>query len=373
MPSWSVARRRTNTLDALIVCPPGLEALVAGELADLGVGHTRTEKGGVTASLTTRQLYAANRELRCATRVLVRIARFTVRSLADLERRIAEIPWDDHVAPGTAGRFRVTTRQSKLWHDKAVEQRFLDAVPPGEPDEPSQLFVVRGHHDRFTVSIDSSGAPLHQRGWRLETAKAPLRESVAAGLLTAAGWDPATPLVDPLCGSGTIPIEAALRALGRPAGGSRTFAFHDWPGFEPGTWASVTASDAEPPVELPVIVAADRDAGAIEAARANAERAGVADHVEFRVAALSDLAAPVGGPGHLVTNPPWGGRVSAGADLRNLYAALGSVGGDRLADWGLGLLVADRVLARQVRPGLTETLHLELGGRRAWLLTGRWS
>jgi putative N6-adenine-specific DNA methylase len=153
-------------------------------------------------------------------------------------------------------------------------------------------------------------------------------------------------------------------------------AFRSWPGFEPGTWASVTA-DANRRVseagEVPPIVAADRDVGAIESARSNAQRAGVEDLIEWRRAPIADLAPPTGPQteiGLLATNPPWGGRVSGG-DLRNLYATLGRVAAERFAGWSLGVLVADRSLARQVRPGLTEALDLEVGGRRAWFLTGR--
>jgi putative N6-adenine-specific DNA methylase len=153
-------------------------------------------------------------------------------------------------------------------------------------------------------------------------------------------------------------------------------AFRFWPGFEPGTWASVAAeiqrrrTDAADP---PPIVAVDRDAGAVDSARANAERAGVADLIEWRNAPIAELERPegtVGRPGLLVANPPWGGRL-AGGDLRNLYATLGRVATDRFAGWSIGVLVADRTLARQVRPGLAEALQLELGGRQAWFLTGR--
>ena len=390
-------RRRASEHPCLVVCPPGLEDLVVEELLALGARPERTGRGSVSVGLTNRLLYAANLFLRCATRVLVRIDRFTVRSFADLERRITAIDWSPWLPEDTVPRFRVTTRHSRLWHDGAVAERFSIAFATGSGQAGSRsghetvrgdegtgpLVVVRAVDDRFVVSVDASGPPLHERGWRQAIAKAPLRESVAAGLLASAGWDPSSPLVDPMCGSGTIAIEAALLAAGVPAAADRDLALRAWPSFEPGTWASVSADARRLQVEAPVpdgsdsprIVAADRDAGAVEAARANAERAGVADRIEFRVAPVAALEPPTGTPpsgltGLVATNPPWGGRVGGG-DLRNLYATLGNVAAERHPGWEIGVLVADRSLARQVRPGLGERLHLELGGRSAHWLVGR--
>ncbi len=190
-----MSNRRAATHPCLVVCPPGLESVVSDELADLGIRTVRSSKGSVSADMTTRQLYAANVFLRCATRILVRVAGFTVRTFADLERRIGEVDWDHWIGAGDSPRFRVTTRSSELWHDGAVAQRFGAVLGPPVEGAREQLVVVRAVNDRFTVSVDSSGAPLHERGWRQAIAKAPLRESVAAGLLVAAGWDPTTPLV----------------------------------------------------------------------------------------------------------------------------------------------------------------------------------
>ncbi len=368
-------KRRTVRLDALVVCPPGLEAVTSAELAALGLDRLKTEKGAVSCRPTVRQLYAANVSLRTATRVLVRVAAFSARGFAELERKVQAIDWGRWIGPEVRPVFRVTSHSSTLWHQGAIEQRVAAAVPrsPGA-DAPEQLVVVRATHDKFVVSIDASGRPLHERGWRQETAKAPLRESVAAGLLLASGWDRVTPLVDPFCGSGTIPIEAALLASGAAPGRARRFAFQDWPCFQPGTWGSVKGeADGRAGGATPPIVASDRDAGAIEAARANAERAGVVDAIEFRVAAISDLRSPGEIPGWLITNLPWGGRTSTGKDLRNLYASLGNTVRAHLPLWRLGILVADRDLARQVGPDLESRLALEPGGQNAWFLTGELS
>jgi putative N6-adenine-specific DNA methylase len=222
--------------------------------------------------------------------------------------------------------------------------------------------VVRVAHDVVTVSVDSSGAHLHRRGWRRATAKAPLRETLAAAMVMACGWRHDVPFVDPLCGSGTVAIEAALLAGGRAPGRGRSFAFQHWPSFAPGTWASVCADVARADraassVTIAPIVAADRDAGAVRAAIDNAARAGVAGAVVVRRAPLAaTLDALPSPPGWIVTNPPYGARVG-GADLRDLYATLG-----RASDWGLGVLAADRVLAGHTGRPLTEQFHTSNGG-----------
>ncbi len=156
-----MSSRRAATHSCLVVCPPGLESVVSDELADLGIRALRSSKGAVSADMTTRQLYAANVFLRCATRILVRVAGFTVRTFADLERRIAEVEWDYWIGAGDSPRFRVTSRNSELWHDGAVAQRFETALGSPVPGAREQLAVGRAVNDRVTVSVDSSGARLH--------------------------------------------------------------------------------------------------------------------------------------------------------------------------------------------------------------------
>jgi putative N6-adenine-specific DNA methylase len=250
----------------------------------------------------------------------------------------------------------------------------------GESDPP-QLIVVRLLHDHCTISVDSSGVLLHRRGYRLATAKAPLRETLAAGILLASGWDsPAgevpPPLLDPFCGSGTIPIEAALLAHGIPPGRSRRFAFMDWPGYDDGQWATlVAAADAASGEHIARlggrlrIQGSDRDAGAMEAAQGNAARARVADAVEFSCHAVSAISPPPG-PGWVVTNPPYGVRVAANRDLRNLYAQFGKVLRAQCPGWRVAILGNDRQLLRQLEIPLESGLALVNGGIHVRLATG---
>ncbi|GAC1518024.1 MAG: RNA methyltransferase [Acidimicrobiales bacterium] len=344
----------------LAVCAPGLEDLCAAELGDLGIRIRRAFRGGVEFSASERELYSANVWLRTATRVVVRVAQFEASGFAELEHHVRDVAWDRWVPAGCQPQVRASSTSSRLYHTGAIEERLAELAGSGNGAGP--LLVARLIHDRVTLSIDSSGEPLYRRGWRQETAKAPLRETLAAAMLLASDWDRAAPLVDPLCGSGTIAIEAALLAARLPPGAGRTFAFQDWPSFQPGTWSSVWADAAAATNEVGAvgpIVASDRDAGAVRATAANAARAGVADLIDVRRTPLSEIGA-AGAAGWVVTNPPYGKRVG-GDDLRDLYATLGRVVRDR-GDWRVGMLVADSGLARHTGLRLEERLRTDNGG-----------
>jgi putative N6-adenine-specific DNA methylase len=380
-------------LSLFAVTTPGIEEIAAAELRDLGAAKPETTPGGVEFLGDTAALYRANLELRSAGRVLLRAGSFRARGFEDLRRRAARIAWERFLAPGDAVAIRVACRKSRLYHSGAVAERVVAALterlgfapsdvrPAAETDDgeaapgPSrvQLVLVRIDHDLCTISLDASGEPLHRRGYRLATGKAPLRETLAAALLLASGWDPRTPLLDPFCGAGTIAIEAALLAGRRAPGRARRFAFEAWPDFEADAWAEVVAAAdaraaATPPA--PAIAASDRDAGAVAAARANAERAGVADALELQQRALSALEPPPG-RGWIATNPPHGVRLSARRDLRNLYARLGRLLRQRCAGWGVALLAPGAPLLRATDLPLEPRLHLLHGGLRLCVATGR--
>ncbi|HZQ57847.1 MAG TPA: hypothetical protein VFA84_07425 [Acidimicrobiales bacterium] len=353
---------------ALAVTPPGVEELTAAELRALGVRVRRAFRGGVEFSASDRELYAANLWCRTATRIVVRVARFEAATFGDLERELSGVDWARFVPDGATPTVRVSSTASRLYHTDAVAERVAAAAGTGPGTGP--LVVVRAVHDRVMVSVDSSGPPLHQRGWHLERGHAPLRETLAAAALLASGWPPGAPLVDPFCGSGTIAVEAALMAAGRPPGEGRRFGFEDWPSFAPGTWAAVKAAPAPPPAPAPdgtPVSASDRDAAAVAAARANAARAGVSGGVRFSTLSLAQVA-PVGdGPGWVVTNPPYGKR-AASDDVRRLYAHLGEVARARFAGWTVAVLVADERAARAAGLPFTARLRTVNGGIPVHLL-----
>ena len=381
-------QRTAPRYDAIVVCLPGLEEVVIEELQALGVKRVaRDSKGTVNAQLSPRQLYAANMFLRSATRILVSAFKFRADTFPRLEHELRGLDWSPWINPQTTRlSLRVTSHSSALYHTDAIEERIRQCLPLSmrsflaAPQE--QRVVVRVKRDVVHVRVDSSGDPLHVRGWRQDPARMPLRETLAAGVLRRSGWDGASPLIDPCCGAGTIAIEAALQACGAPPhAAERPFPLRHWPQFEPGTFASVAGEAAAKVVAAralgstaPPIIASDRDAGAVRAARENAARSGVDHLIDFRHAPLSDLCPPPsssGAVGTVVSNMPWGIRSWSKGDLRNLHAALGNVCRRRLPGWGLAVLVADQAMARQVVPGrgMVSSLSLEVGGVRAWLMT----
>jgi putative N6-adenine-specific DNA methylase len=383
----SAEARAAESLSLFAVAAPGLEPVVARELAGLGLVPDEAEPGGVAFRGSAAELARANLWLRAASRVIVRLGAFHARAFGELERHARGLPWERVVAPGRPVRLRVSARKSRLYHTDGIAERLAGAIDArfssgmtfavagGEDDDAAsdgQLIVVRVLHDRCMVSADSSGALLHRRGYRLATAKAPLRETLAAAMLLASDWDPAAPLVDPMCGSGTIPIEGALLARRIPPGLYRRFAFMDWPDFDAAAWQRLLDQAREEMLDrAPAPIAgSDRDAGAVVASRENAERAGVAEDIVFKEAPLSAIEPPPG-PGWVVTNPPYGTRLGDRDRLRNLYAQLGNVLRKKAVEWTLAFLSPDAALARQLGMDLTTLLATRNGGIPVRLEWGR--
>jgi len=369
------------TFDAFAIAAPGLAPFIERELGVLGIPVRERSAAGVGFDATAPQLLAVNLWSRMASRVLVRLAHFEARDFATLEKQAARVAWLRVLAPGAPVRLRVTCRKSRLYHSDAVAERVARGIETAvrgahasgrardddedEGEAPAQLIVVRFDHDRCTISADSSGALLHRRGWRQAIAKAPLRETLAASMLAACEWNGDVPLVDPFCGSGTIGIEGALRARNIAPGIGRVFAMEQWPHADV-TLSRQLRDDAraqERPWEGVPIVLRDRDAGACAAAVANAERAGVRDACTIEHGSLSetDLAA-IGERGLVLTNPPYGLRISEGADLRSLYARLGDVVKAGGPGWQLGILVPDQRLLSPTTLSFDPVLRTTNGG-----------
>jgi putative N6-adenine-specific DNA methylase len=276
----------------------------------------------------------------------------------------------------------VTARKSKLYHSDAIAERLVNSVGARAidtqadarqpPENTEQLFVVRLLRDEFEISVDTSAELLHRRGYRQAVAKAPLRETLGAALLVGSGWKGDSPLLDPFCGSGTIPIEGALLARRIAPGLRRSFAFMNWPAFDAASWRTLVA-DAEaralPHSPVPIL-GSDRDAGAIESAIANAERAGVAADVAFSTRAISAIEPP-SNPGLIATNPPYGVRVNHRSPVRDLYAQIGHVLRERCPGWRIALYSPDPRLTREIGQSFEEIFRTTNGGIRvSGLLSG---
>ncbi len=324
--------------------------------------------GGVEFSGFLEHLYRVNLWSRTASRVLVRLGEFDAKTFAELSRKAAALPWEKFLSAQAAVTVRATCHKSKLYHSDAVAERILTAIQErlgGDvQNEGAQSIVVRLDHDHCTLSLDSSGDHLHQRSYRLAAAKAPLRETLAAALLRRARYDPTQPLLDPFCGSGTFAIEAALMARNIAPGLQRRFAFMNWVTYDAEDWAALMAEAQATrlPHSPAPILASDRDAGAIEAANANAERAGVRESIEFTCQSVSAIQPPPG-PGLVIANLPYGKRVGEAEPVENLYAQFGKVLAQKCPGWRVAFVAGNLMQAHQTRlPLEDDSLWFENGG-----------
>ena len=362
-------------------CQPGLEPLLTGELKALGI-EGRPQGGGVAFTGDVRTVMEAGLWLGTASHVLMRIAQFPCRALGELQRKAALLPWLQLLRPRVPVEVTATTRGSRIYHTGAAIERIENAITAamgerlGTPHPDDQIVArvhVRFRDDICTLSIDATSTPLHRRGYRLEGAKAPLREDLAHALVLASGFRGAEALFDPFCGSGTIAIEAAALAAGLAPGRLRPPPLQQLDLFEPDVWQQVHSAPTRPRGKA-AIAAIDRDAGAIKAATANAERAGVAAAIEFRTGAftthpwLQEGGAPAGGV--MVTNPPFGLRVPKADGLLPLYQTLGHRAPRLGASWKVAILAHDVRLARRTGLSLHAAFTTRHGGLSVSAMVG---
>jgi putative N6-adenine-specific DNA methylase len=398
------AARAPASDDVLIwfaVVAPGLEEPARREIAALPEARdVRAVDGGVEWRGPPSAGQRANLWLRVATRVLARVGEVEAREFGKLRRGLARLRWASFVPAGASVAVRASTTRCRLYHTGAIAEQVLlglgDAVgevsaapkasaredDDGEAapsaDASTTTVYVRGVEDRFTFSVDASGELLHKRGARTEIGAAPLRETLAAGVLALAEWSPAEALFDPMCGAGTIPIEAALVATSRAPGLARSFATARWPLFaeRPELDRALVdearerarAGGAAP--ESLMIVGSDRDAKLVESARRNAERAGVAELVAFSCADLAAVRAPAA-TGLVVVNPPYGRRLGDPKRIDRAYRDLGRALRARFAGWRAAVLVPARSPPGALGLPVTARFPLQNGGLRVALVVCR--
>lgn len=353
------------------VCPGGLESALADELAVLGAGDLREEGGGVAFSGTRELGYAANLHSRIASRVLWQVGRRGYTNEQHLYDATQEVRWQDLMSAQQTLRVDVTASRSPLTSLEFAMLRIKDGIVDrlrtltgARPsiDRQSPDVRVFAYLDARTVTlyVDLSGEPLFKRGWRADKGEAPLKENLAAGLLTLAGWTPDVPMYDPFCGSGTIVIEAATMAARRAPGLARGFAFERLANFDRAAWRRLKerAESAVDDAATALIVGSDISTRIVEQARINAGRAGLdawlADGRLRFDASDARTAQPPAEHGMIISNPPYGEQSAPRSST--VPKMMGEVG-DRLKaafpGWHAWFLTSDRALPRQMR--LAET------------------
>ncbi|TNJ42081.1 class I SAM-dependent RNA methyltransferase [Phaeobacter sp. B1627] len=337
--------------EIFLVATPGLEQVLCQEARTLGFLQARQVPGGVSFDGTWPDVWRANLLLRGATRVLARIGSFRAFHLAQLDKRARKFPWGETLLSDVPVKVEVVTnKKSKIYHAGAATERIERAITEelGAPISPDAEVTVKVRIDDNTCifSVDTSGEGLHKRGHKVAVGKAPMRETLAALMLGACGYQGQEPVLDPMCGSGTFVIEAAEMARGLAAGRSRTFAFQSLATFDAGGWEAVRSAVA-PPRDVPLVFyGSDRNAGVIEMGRQNADRAGVSEICQFTHAAVSDLQRPDGPVGLVIVNPPYGARIGNKKQLFAVYGALGETLRSRFSGWRVGIVTSDTQLAR---------------------------
>jgi putative N6-adenine-specific DNA methylase len=364
------------------VTPPGLELLCRDELKGIGITEEgmRVVPGGVEYVGRLIDCYRSNLHSRIATRVLMRIAEFKATGFGELEKKAARIPWELFFQPGNTVEISVSTQKSRLLHTDAIAEhiekiliRHFGNQKTVSPNSGQRLFV-RAVSDRFTLSIDSSGAPLYKRGVKTHGGRAPLRETGAAAILKLSGYLPGAPLVDPMCGSGTFSIEAAMMARNLPPGWFRDFAFMGWPSFRPRQWAHLRA-EAETgfvPIESPRILAYDKSPETCRTLSTCLETFGLSGPVRVECRDFLDPATTEvfpEEPGWIVINPPFGKRLGTASQSATLIYAICNRLITSFDGWRFALLVPHPGIAGKI-PFPCQSRSFHHGGLKLILLTG---
>ncbi len=346
------------------------------------VKEVETVRGGALFSGPLETMYHANLHLRTAHRVLLRIDDFLAQTYPVLFDRAGRISWELYLGFAEALSINVSAKRSRLRHHKNIAATLYDAITtsleplglqPALADGARPQLYARLFRDRCTLSVNTSGEHLHRRGYRTHVGEAPLRETLAASLLKASKAETYDLILDPMCGTGTFLVEAALMKRNLAPGLRRRFAFEHFPSFQGGKWERFKseALNAALPKSSARLIGCDLDQRALVAARANAERAGVLGDIDFfgADARTLDYNALKGAHGRalLVTNPPYGRRLGSEQEVEQLYRALS----ERLRQAG-GWHVAFVTPAPEwIELPLTSTLKFRNGGLLVSLLQGR--
>ena len=342
-------------------CPRGLEAMLAQELAGLGATGIKRTDGGVQFSGPYELAYRANLESRIASRILWRVAAAPYRTEDDIYRATLALDWPRWFDAGDTLRVNLAAHRCPLKSLDFVTLRIKDAVcdkfrscggrrPSIDTHRPDVRLHAFLSVDQLMLYLDTSGEPLFKRGYRRAAGEAPLRENLAAGILRLTGWTPDVALLDPMCGSGTFLIEAALIALDIAPGAWRNFGFEKLKNFERTAWDRIKAggrSRERPRVALP-IYGSDLYGEELKTARANLDAAGLQEVIQLKQANVLEMPAPAAS-GVIVTNPPYGVRLGGTEQLREFYPKLGDALKQKFSGWRAYILSSDLNLPKLIR------------------------
>ena len=339
-------------------CPRGLEELLLQELSPLGGKELKQTPGGVAFSGTWETCYRANLWSRIASRILWRVADFPYKNENDLYAAAKAVDWPEYFAVQKKIRVNVTAQKSPLKSlefatlkvKDAVCDRFRDKLG-SRPDVDRAAPDVRIHvfleEAKGILYLDTSGEALFKRGWRMDIADAPLRENLAAGIILLSGWKFDQPLLDPMCGGGTLLSEAAAMARGRAPGAKRAFGFEKLQSFDSMLWKRIREEKTVAPVE-PRLYGSDTDPEALQAARRNLGAAGVERWVKLEQIDVLERSAPEPA-GVMVANPPYGERIGSAEELERFYPQLGNSLKKQFAGWNCFFFTADQRMAKLIR------------------------
>ncbi|RJQ57280.1 MAG: hypothetical protein C4530_12880 [Desulfobacteraceae bacterium] len=366
--------------------PPGLENLCFDELARLLDPSVKLEavSGGVEFTGRLADLYAGSLHLRYANRILLRLKSFQATNFRRLERNFSRIPWELYLFADSPLSVRTTARHSRLFHSDAVSgyaqraigERLASAgVSSGEPDAASfkQTLFVRVEDDRVALSLDGSGAHLHKRGIKDYPAAAPIRETLAAAVLKWAGYRPEMALIDPMCGSGTFSLEAAMEVKGLPPGYFRQFSFMGWPAFRSRQWTYLkrAAESGIRRLQQPSIFASDKDQAAVARLAGCVERNDLSDAVSVCGRDFFDFSPGdfTDRTGLVILNPPYGRRIGSRSESGGLVTDIFEKLKKSYRGWSFALMAPEEALKES--PPDSRRFRLQHGGIRLHLLTGR--
>lgn len=369
------------------ITAPGFEKQLADEIDAVGGRKIVKSTGGAEFDATHRTFYRAVYEVRTSNRLYLRVDEFRSRDLPELYRKTRRYQWERLLGGDNKVFIKAVARKSREMHTgkiaesagHALREHFekdLGREAPeilDEHEDGAQYLLVRLDDDRCQLSLDASGAHLYKRGWRQDAVEAPIRESLAAALLIRSGWNPRRPLVDPVCGSGTFLVEGAWMAARRPPGDMRGFAFHRWANFRQPLWDDVVAVARKRMREVDEVGfwGYDTDPSAVEAAQANAARAGVEATTDFAQADIAELSAPTDNTGTVIANPPYGERLEEAGGPKQVWERLLDRFAAGFEGWRLGIVLPRGLTPTHERLEFKEEVRFQNGGIAVVFWLGR--